>query len=45
MIRRLLAWALGVWSPSLGVMGRPAFYSLRGAFRGTRDAWRPWWQS
>lgn len=38
---RLLAWALGAWSPSLVLMGRPPYYSLRGALVGRRDAWVP----
>ncbi len=31
MIRRLLIWALDVWSPSCAAMGLPAFHSFRSA--------------
>jgi hypothetical protein len=41
LLRRLLIWALDVYSPSLMACGVPSYYSLRAAWHGLpRDRWR-----
>lgn len=42
VIRRILAWAVGVWSPSRVLAGKPPYHSFRSALLGReRDAWEP----